>query len=167
MERRAWQWCGLVVLVGLAGFGLAGCREAIVGPEDPPLDLSPDVEGVYAGAFVGELARLGAPDHVVRDTFQLAFTVRRLDVEYVYEGELARGGAAPAYLYACGSGQLTLSRERRTRLDCVQASMAGETLVLRVDGRFDPAYDELMGAVSDVHGIDGAEYPIRLRRASR
>ncbi|GAB5536743.1 MAG: hypothetical protein Rubg2KO_29920 [Rubricoccaceae bacterium] len=153
----------LYLIVGL--LSIVGCRESVVGPIDPPLDLLPDVVGEFSGTYEGELGLLGVPDTVIRDTFQLAFTIDRIDVEFVYDGEMYRGGETPDYLYGCGSGMLTVSMERRVQIDCVQSTQFDDTVVLRVAGQFDTTFDVLRGVVYDVNGVDGAQYPVELRRS--
>ena len=152
--------CGLIALLGIVG-----CRESVVGPIDPPLDLLPDVVGEYRGAYEGDQGLLGVPGTVIRDTFQLSFNISRIDVEFVYEGEMYRGGETPVYLYGCGSGNLIISLERRVQIDCVQSTQFGDTVVLRVAGQFDATFDVMQGVVYNVNGVEGAEYPIELRRS--
>ena len=147
---------------------LVGCRDTVTGPGGPPLDLSPDVVGVYAGSFEGEIGLIGTPDSTVQDTFRLAFDVRRLDTEtaFSYQGELLRGGTEPTAFYACGSGPLVVSDDREVQIDCVQGSQLGGTLVLRLDARFDPTFDVLRGTIRDVNGVEEATYAVDLRRTA-
>lgn len=149
---------------------LTGCRDSLTGPGHgaPPLDLSPDVVGSYAGVFEGEVGLIGTPDSTVQDTFRLAFDFRRLETEtaFSYQGELLRGSTASAAFYDCGSGPLVVSDDREVQIDCVQGSQLGRTLVLRLDARFDSTFDVLRETIRDVNGVEGAEYAVELRRSA-
>lgn len=149
---------------GLALLGLSGCRDGLVDAVAPPLDLSPDLVGEWSGTYVGLLGIVGTNQVVLRDTFRLVFDIRKVGVEFVYHGEVLRGGAAAQYLYDCGTASLPLFPERRFRFDCVQKSRLNETRVLRVEAQADPAYTHFQGTVRDVLGASGREYTVEFRR---
>lgn len=149
---------------------LVGCRDSVVGPDPPEIDLTPRIAGTWTGTFDGRLGVVGVPPvvgppvSVLRDTFVVTFDVRRVGDDFGYTGRVQRGASGATDLYDCSPEPVTVDLARQVSMPCVLGTQLGEALVFRVEAQADTAFQSLTGTVLDVYGV-GESYPITLTRA--